>query len=237
MMNVSNNLGPAVVSVATAERLLPASAPGEKRKAMADTRGRIIETAERLFRQVGHQKTTVADIAQILSMSPGNVYRFFHSKHAIDEAVCRRLLDDVVCVATEVARRSATAEERLRVLLLELVRLSVERFRTDKPLHQLLAAATSENWSIVTDYVERVESILAAIVADGMQSGEFRKGDAQQAGRCVHTAMTRYLHPTLIVECAAIGQPTPEEMVDFCLAALRPRGLFGVGVSLGFLSE
>ena len=45
-----------------------------------DTRDRILEVAERLFRQIGYQKTTVGDIAKELRMSPANVYRFFESK-------------------------------------------------------------------------------------------------------------------------------------------------------------
>jgi AcrR family transcriptional regulator len=154
-------------------------------------------------------------------MSAGNVYRFFHSKDAISEAVCRRMLDDVVSVATEVAGRSATAEDRLRGLLIELGRLNLERFRMNRPLHQLLAAATYESWPVVTEQAARMESILATIVADGMRRGEFRKGDAQRAGRCVHATMMRYLHPTLIVEYGSITRPRLDEMVDFCLAALR----------------
>ena len=44
------------------------------------TRERILVVAERLFREIGYQKTTVADIAKVLRMSPANVYRFFDSK-------------------------------------------------------------------------------------------------------------------------------------------------------------
>ena len=46
-----------------------------------DTRARIMETAETLFRRLGYAKTTVADIASELGMSPANVYRFFPSKN------------------------------------------------------------------------------------------------------------------------------------------------------------
>src|ERR1700681_1014603 len=48
----------------------------------ADTRERILVVAERLFREIGYQKTTVADIAKLLRMSPANVYRFFDSKRS-----------------------------------------------------------------------------------------------------------------------------------------------------------
>ena len=57
-----------------------------------DTRERILVVAERLFREIGYQKTTVADIAKVLRMSPANVYRFFDSKKAIHEGVARVLM-------------------------------------------------------------------------------------------------------------------------------------------------
>ena len=60
-----------------------------------DTRERILVVAERLFRQIGYQKTTVADIAKELRMSPANVYRFFDSKKSIHEGVARSLMGEV----------------------------------------------------------------------------------------------------------------------------------------------
>ena len=47
------------------------------------TRAAIVATAERLFRALGYQKTTVADIARDLHMSSANIYRFFPSKAAV----------------------------------------------------------------------------------------------------------------------------------------------------------
>ena len=52
-----------------------------------DVRERILVIAERLFREIGYQKTTVADIAKALQMSPANVYRFFEFQE-VDQ--CRR---------------------------------------------------------------------------------------------------------------------------------------------------
>ena len=52
-----------------------------------DTRARIIETADAMFRRLGYAKTAVADIAGELGMSPANVYRFFASKNAICSVV------------------------------------------------------------------------------------------------------------------------------------------------------
>ena len=69
----------------------------------ADTRERILVVAERLFREIGYQKTTVADIAKVLRMSPANVYRFFDSKKAIHEGVARGLMGGVEDAAQAIA--------------------------------------------------------------------------------------------------------------------------------------
>jgi AcrR family transcriptional regulator len=68
-----------------------------------DTRERILVVAERLFREIGYQKTTVADIAKVLRMSPANVYRFFDSKKAIHEGVARALMGEVEVEAQRIA--------------------------------------------------------------------------------------------------------------------------------------
>src|SRR5271170_5151136 len=78
-----------------------------------DTRARIIETAEALFRRLGFAKTAVADIAAELKMSPANVYRFFASKNAIVEAICRRCLSEVEEKAWAVARSKGPVPQRM----------------------------------------------------------------------------------------------------------------------------
>ena len=72
-------------------------------KIEADTRERILAVAERLFREIGYQKTTVADIAKELRMSPANVYRFFDSKKSIHAGVASGLMGEVEEAAQVVA--------------------------------------------------------------------------------------------------------------------------------------
>src|SRR5271166_4959226 len=86
-----------------------------------DTRARIIETADGLFRRLGFAKTTVADIAGELGMSPANVYRFFASKNAIVEAICHRHLGTIENEAWSIARSQAPAAARLERLFLEIL--------------------------------------------------------------------------------------------------------------------
>ena len=75
-----------------ADQLLEGMRAGAVDLAAAEaTRCRIVDTAERLFRQFGYLKTTVGDIAAGLGMSSANIYRFFASKAAITEAVLQKL--------------------------------------------------------------------------------------------------------------------------------------------------
>src|SRR5438045_368287 len=86
-----------------------------------DTRERILVVAERLFRQSGYQKTTVADIAKELRMSPANVYRFFGSKKAIDEGVARVLMGGVDDVAHDSGVKPGTAAPQARQIELFVI--------------------------------------------------------------------------------------------------------------------
>src|ERR1700753_4345139 len=89
-----------------------------------DTRGRILVVAERLFRQIGYQKTTVGDIAKELRMSPANVYRFFDSKKAIHEGVARALMGEVEQAAQAIVARPGAAVPKLRELLTAIHRMN-----------------------------------------------------------------------------------------------------------------
>lgn len=82
-----------------------------------EARARILGAAEERFRRVGHHRTSVADIAAELGMSPANIYRFFPSRNAIDESICGRLMNEVADIAVAIARTDAPATEKLDQLL------------------------------------------------------------------------------------------------------------------------
>ena len=120
-----------------------------------DTRCRIIETAERLFRRIGYQKTTVADIAKALRMSPANVYRFFDSKKAINEAVAERLMREVEEAIEAIARRDAPAADRLRDMVVTMHRMNADLYTDELRMHEMVERALSESWQVVHAHIER----------------------------------------------------------------------------------
>src|SRR5918994_4094108 len=82
-----------------------------------EAHARILGVAEEHFRRIGYHKTSVADIASELGMSPANVYRFFPSKSAINESICGRVVNEVAEIAFAIAHTNAPALEKLDRLL------------------------------------------------------------------------------------------------------------------------
>ena len=93
-----------------------------------DIRERILNTTERLYREIGYQKTTVADIAKTLRMSPANVYRFFDSKRSITAGVVSRQMADVDQALQAIAPQPRSATDRLCEMLATMFRMNSERF-------------------------------------------------------------------------------------------------------------
>ncbi|WP_166298752.1 TetR/AcrR family transcriptional regulator [Bradyrhizobium sp. 26S5] len=188
-----------------------------------DTRERILVVAERLFRQIGYQKTTVADIAKELRMSPANVYRFFDSKKSIHEGVARGLMGEVEIEAQRIARSEGPAAPRLRQMMTTINRMNTERYVGDSKLHEMVEVAMQEDWDVCVAHMECIAAIIGEVIAQGAASGEFEAPDLQLASLCACTAMMRFFHPQMIAQCATKPGPTIDQMIDFVIAGLSPR--------------
>jgi AcrR family transcriptional regulator len=188
-----------------------------------DTRERILVVAERLFRQIGYQKTTVADIAKELRMSPANVYRFFDSKKAIHEGVARGLMGEVEVEAQRIAVAPGPAAVRLRELMTTIHRMNSERYVGDSKLHEMVEIAMEESWEVCVAHMEQVTQTIGSVIAQGVASGEFDAPDLPLAAMCACTAMMRFFHPQMIAQCATKPGPTIDQMIDFVIAGLSPR--------------
>jgi AcrR family transcriptional regulator len=189
-----------------------------------DTRERILVVAERLFREIGYQKTTVGDIAKVLRMSPANVYRFFDSKKSIHQAVARGLMGEVEEAARAIAAQPGPAVGRLRELLSTIHHMNSERYVGDSKLHEMVAIAMEENWDVCDAHIQLIGEIIGSVIGQGAASGEFEVTDVPLAATCTCMAMMRFFHPQMIAQCIHKPSPTLDQMIDFILAGLVPRG-------------
>jgi AcrR family transcriptional regulator len=190
-----------------------------------DTRARIIETADALFRRLGYAKTAVADIAAELGMSPANVYRFFSSKNAIVEAICQRCLNELDSRAWGIARAPGTASERITRLFLEIFRYHKENLITEQRVHDIVLVAMENNWDAIEAHTEVIRKVIEVILRDGITAGEFDAVDPRETSIVIKRSMVHFCHPLMVAECLQEGQGENElrDSIRFLLRGITRR--------------
>ena len=190
-----------------------------------ETKEEILVTAIRLFRDVGYHKTTVADIAKALRMSPANIYRFFESKKTLHESAARLMMGEVEAAARSIAGGAGTAPERLRELLATGHQMNAARYVEDSRIHEMVAVAMEESWDVCQAHILQITNLIAQIIGDGVLADQFQVRNVPTTARCVSAAMIRFFHPQMIAECANKPGATLDEMIDFILAGLTGKPL------------
>jgi AcrR family transcriptional regulator len=165
-----------------------------------ETRARIVEQADALFRQIGYHKTTVADIARELEMSSANIYKFFPSKNAIIEAGAERSLAEMKQIVLRVARSRKKASERLLGVMLAIHDFHRDFFRHKKQIYELVSAANEENWPCARCFKEFFHETVAGLLEEGIRGGEFHRLDVRAVARTLVDCFTWLTHPLLLPE-------------------------------------
>ena len=165
----------------------------------------ILDAAEQVLRRFGPAKTTVVDVARVLEVSHGTVYRHFASKAALRDAVTERWLDRVSAPLEAVVTRRGKAENRLRAWLELLAESKQSMAREDPELFATFHALTSESREVVAEHLARLSGQLSEIVASGVASGEFAAvADVDRTGWAILQATARFHHPA---HAAEWGEP------------------------------
>jgi AcrR family transcriptional regulator len=165
-----------------------------------DTRARIMDTADALFRRLGFAKTAVADIAAELGMSPANVYRFFPSKIAIVEAICQRCLGELEAKAWAVARVRGSAGARLERLFLDILAYHKENLLTEQQVNDIVLVAIEQNWVAIRAHKELMRTVIELILRDGIEAGEIEPVDPAETSRLLLRSLVHFCNPVLVAQ-------------------------------------
>jgi AcrR family transcriptional regulator len=191
-----------------------------------DTRARIMEAAETLFRRLGYAKTAVADIASELGMSPANIYRFFPSKTAIVQAMCQRCLSELEGNIWPIARSRGPAAERLERLQLEVFAYHKENLLVEQKVSDIVQVAMEESWAAINAHKEVIRTAIELILRDGIASGEFEPVDPREVSTLLMRGFVHYCHPVMLAQGVQEGLDLESEarsLIRFHLRAISPR--------------
>ena len=170
--------------------------PLSQRSTHEQTRQRILAKAGELFRHFGFAKTTVADIAAGLAMSPANIYKFFPSKDAIIQASLEQKLAEVKKSIEAAVSSSPGALVRIEALALAIFHWHSEYPRHEPQLFQLVQVANAHSWDCVRDFKNYLQQTIMKIIEAGTQTGEFYLSDSGAVARALIDCLAIVLEPS-----------------------------------------
>lgn len=187
----------------------PATKPAAK-VARTNKEATILAEACRLFATNGFAETSIRDIADAAGISNAALYHFFSDKNELFARIFVSVTSQLCSFVEARIDPQQTAEQRLRAFM-----RGYARFFED---HSYECIAASSSFRALGDsprrneaiyWRDRYEGTLRAIIRQGMETGEFREGDAALAGRAVLSCLNwlhRWYNPS--------GRMTPVEIID-----------------------
>lgn len=160
------------------------------------TRERILDAANRRFRQFGYTKTTMAEIATDVDMSAANLYRYFENKLDIGAGLALRCFAEKESLLREVVERPGqSAGQRLEDFLLTLVRYTHGQCHASPRINEVVEDIASHRADIVRRKHQGEHDLVAEILRQGVQSGEFAIADISATADTVINSLLLFSMP------------------------------------------
>lgn len=189
------------------------------------TSERILEAAEEVLRRFGPTKATVIDVARVLHVSHGSVYRHFASKAALRDAVIARWLARISTPLATTLSDHGPAPERLRHWFDQMRAAKLGLAKDDPELFAAYGQLVGESKDVLRAHVDNLVGQIAVIIADGVARGDFTASDPQVMARAVFDATVRFHKPVHAMEWGTSENEAAFDRVwTLILSGLEPRG-------------
>ena len=167
----------------------------------------VLDAATTQVRRYGEAKTNMVDIGRALGVSHAALYRFYPSKSAVMDAIALQGMRDEEELAAAWLEADGPAAERLLGMARDLHRRKRERFVGDREIHDLHRRILVERPDMIADYAARITALVARLIAQAVERGEWRVSDVAAAAGVVRDALTVYVHPSFVAELVAADAP------------------------------
>ncbi|MFE4712144.1 MULTISPECIES: TetR family transcriptional regulator [unclassified Paenibacillus] len=159
----------------------------------------ILDAAEQTLRRFGPDKTSVTDVAKLLGVSHGTLYRHYPSKVALREAVTERWLEEqILAPLAEIAQK--TTEDplaQLRIYILKLIELKRRCASEDPEMFKMYAEVTVNSAALIEAHVQRIYEQMSSVVERGVQEGILAESAPPEVlSRSIVQATAGYHHPS-----------------------------------------
>jgi AcrR family transcriptional regulator len=197
---------------------VPARGPADH-----EVRSQIVAAATEHFSRYGYEKTAVSDLAKAIGYSKAYIYKFFESKQAIGEMICANCLQEIVAEVRSAVAQADQPPEKLRRLFRSITEASLRLFSRDRKLYEIAASAATGQWQAVLAYEEQVKGLLADILREGRQSGDFeRKTPLDETAVAIYLVMRPFMNPLLLQYSFDYTAEAPTHLSNLVLRSLSP---------------
>lgn len=189
-----------------------------------DTREAILDAAERLLTRYGYGKMTMSDLAQEAGIGVGTTYLHFPGKAQVALAVVTRENLWVVAEQRRIAAAPAPVAARLRDVLTVRVLMRFERLRQQKHSLAELKPAIQQQKGLAEQaaaWREQEAQIVAALLREGAEGGEFEISDAESTAGAMLWATEALLPRNLRQQDLEPPHLVPERARDIVALLLR----------------
>ena len=159
------------------------------------TAERIVDATEEVLRRFGPAKATITDVARVLGVSHGAVYRYFPSKALLRDAVIGRWFALEANTLTQIAAGDSSASERLRGWFDRLIASKRRKAFEDPELFATYVELAAESREVVKAHIDDLVKQVTQIIADGVVRGEFTTTDPGASAWAVFHATSLFQYP------------------------------------------
>lgn len=161
-------------------------------------RERILDAATKRFKHYGYAKTSMAEIAADLQMSPGNLYRYFPGKIDIALAIADEHGDaqhgELVAIANV---PDQPAVVRLRNIFHLDMTQTYAMIESDPRTFELAQIIKTERPAWVNTRLAKERELINAVLQDGVANGEFDIDDIPHTAEMLQSALMKFRYPQL----------------------------------------
>jgi AcrR family transcriptional regulator len=182
----------------------------------------VLEAAVSLFSRKGYHGTTVRDIAEESGMLSGSLYAHITSKEDLLFEITCRASDQFMAAVEPIASARAPAPVRLREAMAAHLRVVAGSLEAATIFLHEWKALSPERRAIIAERRKAYERLLARIIRDGVESGEFRRVDEKFA-RLLLLSAVNWLYEWYDPAGALGPDEVADRFADLILGGLLPK--------------
>ena len=195
----------------------------DSRSAKDERRAAILHAAWGMIRHYGFTKTTIDDIAKRAGVGKGTVYLYFQGKVDIMLALTELTNDRIAAELERVAKGEGSPEERLRACLNHRVLTLFDIVHKYPHGEEFIGSMLPEIVERIARYVRAQGALLAGIIREGNESGDFTVEDPDATGQLLAELFEFLAPPYYRLKSRRSLEKLSNQSLDLMLAGLRAR--------------